>query len=58
MKKFFFFGLICFGFTLLNSGCETVRTLDAPDDAYNIRKPADTTRAVKQEEGVLIERVY
>lgn len=46
------------GFGFFGFGCETVRTLDAPADATNIRKPADTTKPVRVEEGVIIERVY
>jgi len=44
--------------SILAMGCETVRTLDAPADSYNIRKPADTTRPIRQEDTVIIERIY
>jgi len=58
MKKGILFVLVLFGVSILAMGCETVRTLDAPADSYNIRKPADTTRPIRQEDTVIIERIY
>ncbi len=56
MGRLLLLGFVFFGFSV--TGCETIHTQTAPDDAYNIRKPANTTRAVRQEDTVIIERVY
>ena len=38
------------------AGCKTVETVHAPADAYNIRKPADTTKVTGQSGYTIIER--
>ena len=56
MKKKMGVAFLFCGILFLAVGCETVRTYSAPDDAYGIRKPADTTRAVEQEDVIILER--
>lgn len=54
MKKVLFLGASLVVICALN-GCQTVETLHAPADAYNIRKPADTTKPVRQTDTTIIE---
>lgn len=54
MKKTILFAA-AFVALLVAGGCQTVETLKAPPDAYNIRKPADTTKPVSQTETTIIE---
>ncbi len=58
MKKLITLSLFVVATALLATGCQTVRTTETPQDAYGIRKPADATRQVGQDENVIIERVY
>lgn len=58
MKKLMTSSFVVLAVALLATGCQTVRTTETPDDAYGIRKPADATRQVGQEENVIIEHVY
>lgn len=58
MKKLMTSSFVVLAVALLATGCQTVRTTETPEDAYGIRKPADATRQIGQDENVIIERVY
>jgi len=55
MKRYLWVGMWAL-LSLVTVGCETVETVHKPADAYDIRKPADTTRATSRTEGIVIER--